>query len=59
MNQTEVPTLWVLRFLPASSVVYHSQVAAGSEASEKYKIMERRLLRYQRPAIQAANANLQ
>jgi protoporphyrinogen IX oxidase len=25
--------------------VYHSQVAAGGEASEKYKVMERRLLR--------------
>jgi putative membrane protein len=25
--------------------VYHSQVLPGSEASEKYKVMERRLLR--------------
>ncbi len=25
--------------------VYHSQVAAGSEASEKFKVMERKLLR--------------
>ena len=33
--------LWYLPRL----FVYHSQVAAGSEASEKYKIMERRLLR--------------
>ena len=32
--------LWYLPRL----FVYHSQVAAGSEASEKYKIMERRLL---------------
>ena len=33
--------LWYLPRL----FVYHSQVAPGSEASEKYKIMERRLLR--------------
>jgi protoporphyrinogen IX oxidase len=33
--------LWYLPRL----LVYHSQVAAGSEASDKYKIMERRLLR--------------
>ena len=33
--------LWYLPRL----FVYHSQVAVGSEASEKYKIMERRLLR--------------
>jgi putative membrane protein len=33
--------LWYLPRL----FVYHSQVAAGSEASDKYKIMERRLLR--------------
>jgi putative membrane protein len=33
--------LWYLPRL----FVYHSQVAAGSEASEKYKTMERRLLR--------------
>ena len=33
--------LWYLPRL----FVYHSQVAAGSETSEKYKIMERRLLR--------------
>jgi len=33
--------LWYLPRL----FVYHSQVAAGSEASEKYKLMERRLLR--------------
>jgi protoporphyrinogen IX oxidase len=33
--------LWYLPRL----FVYHSQVGAGSEASEKYKIMERRLLR--------------
>jgi putative membrane protein len=26
--------------------VYHTQVAVGSEASELFKIMERRLLRY-------------
>jgi putative membrane protein len=33
--------LWYLPRL----FVYHSQVAVGSEASNKYKIMERRLLR--------------
>jgi putative membrane protein len=33
--------LWYLPRL----FVYHSQVVAGSEASEKYKIMERHLLR--------------
>jgi protoporphyrinogen IX oxidase len=33
--------LWYLPRL----FVYHSQVAIGSEASEKYKVMERRLLR--------------
>lgn len=33
--------LWYLPRL----FVYHSQVTVGSEASEKYKIMERRLLR--------------
>jgi putative membrane protein len=33
--------LWYLPRL----LVYHSQVATGSEASDKYKIMERRLLR--------------
>ena len=33
--------LWYLPRL----FVYHSQVAPGSEASEKYKVMERRLLR--------------
>ena len=33
--------LWYLPRL----FVYHSQVVAGGEASEKYKIMERRLLR--------------
>ena len=33
--------LWYLPRL----FVYHSQVAVGSQASEKYKIMERRLLR--------------
>ena len=33
--------LWYLPRL----FVYHSQVAVGSEASEKYKVMERRLLR--------------
>lgn len=35
--------------------VYHCQVAAGSEASEKYKVMERRLLRaIMNPAMIAA-----
>jgi protoporphyrinogen IX oxidase len=52
------PTLWLkslhiigfaawmagLWYLPRL-FVYHSQVAVGSEAAEKYKIMERRLLR--------------
>jgi protoporphyrinogen IX oxidase len=52
------PTLWLralhimgfaawmagLWYLPRL-FVYHSQVAPGSEASEKYKVMERRLLR--------------
>jgi protoporphyrinogen IX oxidase len=33
--------LWYLPRL----FVYHSQVGVGSEASEKYKVMERRLLR--------------
>jgi putative membrane protein len=33
--------LWYLPRL----FVYHSQVVAGGEASEKYKVMERRLLR--------------
>jgi putative membrane protein len=33
--------LWYLPRL----FVYHAQVTAGSEASEKYKLMERRLLR--------------
>lgn len=33
--------LWYLPRL----FVYHSQVAVGSEASDKYKVMERRLLR--------------
>ena len=39
-------TAWMagLWYLPRL-FVYHSQVAAGSEASEKYKVMERRLLR--------------
>jgi protoporphyrinogen IX oxidase len=38
-------TAWMagLWYLPRL-FVYHSQVAGGSEASEKYKIMERRLL---------------
>ena len=38
--------LWYLPRL----FVYHSQVAPGSEASEKYKVMERRLLRGDRHA---------
>jgi protoporphyrinogen IX oxidase len=43
--------LWYLPRL----FVYHSQVAVGSEASEKYKIMERRLLRgITTPAMAAA-----
>lgn len=33
--------LWYLPRL----MIYHTQVATGSEASEKYKVMERRLLR--------------
>ncbi len=39
-------TAWMagLWYLPRL-FVYHSQVAPGSEASEKYKLMERRLLR--------------
>jgi protoporphyrinogen IX oxidase len=39
-------TAWMagLWYLPRL-FVYHSQVAVGSEASEKYKVMERRLLR--------------
>jgi protoporphyrinogen IX oxidase len=39
-------TAWMagLWYLPRL-FVYHSQVAPGSEASEKYKVMERRLLR--------------
>ena len=39
-------TAWMagLWYLPRL-LVYHSQVAGGSEASEKYKVMERRLLR--------------
>jgi putative membrane protein len=39
-------TAWMagLWYLPRL-LVYHSQVGAGSEASEKYKVMERRLLR--------------
>jgi putative membrane protein len=39
-------TAWMagLWYLPRL-FVYHSQVAIGSEASEKYKVMERRLLR--------------
>lgn len=49
-------TAWMagLWYLPRL-FVYHSQVAAGSEASEKYKVMERRLLRgITRPAMIAA-----
>lgn len=43
--------LWYLPRL----FVYHSQVAVGSEASDKYKIMERRLLRgITTPAMVAA-----
>jgi protoporphyrinogen IX oxidase len=43
--------LWYLPRL----FVYHSQVTVGSEASEKYKIMERRLLRgITTPAMAAA-----
>ncbi len=39
-------TAWMagLWYLPRL-FVYHSEVAAGSEASERYKVMERRLLR--------------
>jgi putative membrane protein len=39
-------TAWMagLWYLPRL-FVYHSQVGVGSEASEKYKVMERRLLR--------------
>jgi putative membrane protein len=39
-------TAWMagLWYLPRL-FVYHSEVAVGSEASEKYKVMERRLLR--------------
>jgi putative membrane protein len=39
-------TAWMagLWYLPRL-FVYHSQVTVGSEASEKYKVMERRLLR--------------
>jgi protoporphyrinogen IX oxidase len=39
-------TAWMagLWYLPRL-FVYHSQVASGTEASEKYKVMERRLLR--------------
>jgi putative membrane protein len=39
-------TAWMagLWYLPRL-FVYHSQVAVGSEASEKFKVMERRLLR--------------
>jgi protoporphyrinogen IX oxidase len=51
-------TAWMagLWYLPRL-FVYHSQVAAGSEASEKYKIMERRLLRgIATPAMIAAVA---
>ncbi|MGH6944054.1 MAG: protoporphyrinogen oxidase HemJ [Geminicoccaceae bacterium] len=45
--------LWYLPRL----FVYHSQVAVGSEASEKYKVMERRLLRgITTPAMVAAIA---
>jgi putative membrane protein len=65
------PTLWLkalhimafaawmagLWYLPRL-FVYHSQVAAGSEASAKYKIMERRLLRgIATPAMIAAVAS--
>jgi protoporphyrinogen IX oxidase len=51
-------TAWMagLWYLPRL-FVYHSQVAAGSEASEKYKVMERRLLRgITTPAMIAAIA---
>ncbi len=51
-------TAWMagLWYLPRL-FVYHSQVAAGSEPSERYKIMERRLLRgITTPAMIAAVA---
>jgi putative membrane protein len=51
-------TAWMagLWYLPRL-FVYHSQVAVGSEASEKYKIMERGLLRgIATPALIAAVA---
>jgi putative membrane protein len=51
-------TAWMagLWYLPRL-FVYHSQVAVGSEASEKYKVMERRLLRgITTPAMLAAIA---
>jgi protoporphyrinogen IX oxidase len=51
-------TAWMagLWYLPRL-FVYHSQVVVGSEASEKYKIMERRLLRgIATPALVAAVA---
>jgi protoporphyrinogen IX oxidase len=51
-------TAWMagLWYLPRL-FVYHSQVAPGSEASEKYKVMERRLLRgITTPAMIAAIA---
>ncbi|HEX5077965.1 MAG TPA: CopD family protein [Geminicoccaceae bacterium] len=51
-------TAWMagLWYLPRL-FVYHSQVAIGSEASEKYKVMERRLLRgIATPAMLAAIA---
>jgi putative membrane protein len=51
-------TAWMagLWYLPRL-FVYHSQVATGSEAAEKYKIMERRLLRgIATPAMIAAVA---
>jgi protoporphyrinogen IX oxidase len=51
-------TAWMagLWYLPRL-FVYHSQVAVGSEASEKYKVMERRLLRgITTPAMIAAIA---
>jgi putative membrane protein len=51
-------TAWMagLWYLPRL-FVYHSQVATGGEASEKYKVMERRLLRgIATPAMLAAVA---
>jgi protoporphyrinogen IX oxidase len=51
-------TAWMagLWYLPRL-FVYHSQAVVGSEASEKYKIMERRLLRgIATPALVAAVA---